>query len=98
MKFAEAPNGDNDNDVAKEAENMIFIDFQYSCWASPTVDLHLFLNSSLNESLRPNSFDELVEFYHENLAGYLKCLGYKKNIPTLHEFKQQYHDRDFYGT
>lgn len=100
MKFAKTPDGDDQmegNGVEREVENMIFIDFQFSCWASPTIDLHVFLNSSLNESLRPSCFDDLIEFYHQHLADYLKCLGYNKHIPTLDEFKQQYNDRVFHG-
>ena len=81
----------------KSIENVIFIDFQISCWTSPTVDLHYFFNNSLQESLRPNRFDHLIEFYHENLAENLKRLEYKKQIPTLDEFKQQYKEKAFFG-
>lgn len=78
-------------------ENMMFIDFQYSCFTSPAIDLHYFFNTSLQESLRPNRFDELIAFYHEHLVTYLKRLDYKKPIPNLDQFKQQYLDKSFYG-
>lgn len=93
MKYINKPNDDSEASI----ENMIFIDFQYSCWTSPTIDLHYFFNNSLHESLRPGRFDELIEFYHENLVDSLKCLGYKKHIPSLEELKQQYLDKGFYG-
>lgn len=78
-------------------ENMIFIDFQYSCWSSPAIDLHYFFNTSLHESLRPDRFDDFIIFYHDQLETYLKRLGYKKLIPNFDEFKQQYHDKSFFG-
>lgn len=97
---------DRSSDVAKfdksepepsTIENMIFVDFQYACWTSPAVDLHYFLNTSLHESLRPDRFDEFIVYYHGHLEIYLKRLGYKKSIPNLNQFKQQYHDKRFYG-
>lgn len=98
MKFPKTSDRSDGADVESEIEEMRFIDFQYSCWASPTIDLHFFFNTSLHESLRPHRFDDLIEFYHEHLSNFLKCLGYKKHTPTLDEFKQQYLDRSFYGT
>lgn len=87
----------NSNQTEMSIENIIFIDFQYSCWTSPTVDLHYFLNTSLQESLRPSRFDDLIMFYHSHLERYLNRLGYKKSIPNLDQLKQQYHDKNFYG-
>lgn len=80
-----------------EIENLVFIDFQYSCWTSPAIDLHYFLNNSLQESLRHCRFDELIAIYHNNLEATLKQLAYKKPIPSLKQFKQQYVDKNFYG-
>lgn len=79
-------------------ENVILVDFQYSCWTSPTIDLTYFLNTSLQKSLRPDRFDELIGFYHTHLSSCLKRLDYKKSIPNLDEFKKQYRDKSFYGT
>lgn len=78
-------------------ENIIFIDFQYACWTSPAMDLIYFLNTSLQESLRPRKFDDLIAYYHSHLETNLNRLEYKKSIPNLDEFKQQYHDKNFYG-
>lgn len=89
---------ENDENVLDQGvEDTIFVDFQHSCWASPTIDLHFLFNISLHESLRPNSFDKLIELYHGHLSNVLKRLEYKKHIPTLDEFMQQYLDRIFYG-
>lgn len=78
-------------------QNVIFIDFQDSFWASPTIDLHYLLNTSLCELLRPHVFNELIEFYHEQLSTILNRLHYKKHIPTKGEFLKQFNQRYFYG-
>lgn len=84
-------------EAEKPFENLIFIDFQFSFWSSPTIDLYYFLNSSLCDSLRPNHFDELVQFYHEKLVECLNRLNFGKRIPTWPEFFAQYQERRFYG-
>ena len=88
---------DSDKSEPLPIENMIFVDFQYSCWTSPAVDLHYFLNTSLHESLRPDRFDDLIAYYHGHLEANLKQLGYNKPIPNFDQFKQQYLDKSFYG-
>lgn len=78
-------------------ENLMLIDFQFSFWASPTIDLHYFLNSSVCDSLRPHRFEEFVRFYHEHLVDLLKRLKFNKHIPTWPEFYAQYQERMFFG-
>lgn len=78
-------------------ENVVFIDFQDSYWASPANDLHYFFNSSLRESLRPNAFDDLISFYHKHLEEVLQRLNFQKHIPTELEFLEQFDARYFYG-
>lgn len=88
------PNGD---DTVSAPDNVCLIDFQYSCWTSPTIDLHYFLNTSACETLRLNHVNELVEFYHTNLVTFLKQLKYKNYIPTVEEFQMQFREKSFYG-
>lgn len=73
------------------------IDFQFACWASPTLDLHYFFNTSLEEDLRRNHQHELLQFYHNELVTILRQLGYKQHVPTLHEFHVQFLEKAFYG-
>ncbi|XP_055301831.1 uncharacterized protein LOC129568209 [Sitodiplosis mosellana] len=86
-----------DGSPEKPFENVKLIDFQFAYWSSPTTDLFYFLNSSVNEALRPERFDELVQFYHEQLVDFLKRLNYKKRIPTWPEFQEQYYERRILG-
>lgn len=78
-------------------ENLVFLNFQFSCWNSPALDLHYFFGSSLHESLRWDHFDEFMECYHENLSSNLKTLNYLNHIPTPEEFKRQFFDKIFWG-
>lgn len=91
------PDSSNSGEMGVPIENIIFIDFQYACWTSPAVDLHYFLNTSLQESLRPRRFDDLIAFYHGQLEANLNQLGYRQSIPNLDQFKQQYNDKNVYG-
>lgn len=81
----------------KPIENVIFIDFQFVYWASPATDLHFLLATSIDESLRPYHFYELVQFYHKQLVGYLERLNYEQHIPIWMEFEAQYQERCFTG-
>lgn len=92
---AEATSSNNTNSTV---ENVIFIYFQDSCWTSPAIDLHYFLNTSLCESCRPTAFDQLIDVYYTQLVLTLKRLNYCKSIPTQHKFREQFMARNFYGT
>lgn len=81
----------------KRLNDVIFIDFQFSVWTSPAIDLQYFFNTSLEEDVRFNHTDELIAFYHNQLAAHLKELHFKKQIPTLPEFQQQFLAKSFFG-
>lgn len=83
--------------VENPFENVVFIDFQLCFWASPTIDLYFFLNTSMRDEYRPHRFDELVQFYHTCLMNNLKRLNFKGYIPTWPEFFAQYKERNFLG-
>lgn len=79
-------------------DDVVIIDLQFAYWSSPATDLHYFFNTSLCESLRPKRFDELLKFYYEQLAHFLRQLKYQKHIPTCTEFETHYAERMFLGT
>lgn len=81
----------------KQLVNVALIDLQLCRWTSPTLDLHHFFNTSLEEELRLHHQEELVQFYYNELARALERLHYKKTIPTLHEFYIQFIEKDFFG-
>lgn len=99
IKYANNNNSKNNGGESDQSavENIVYLDFQFSCWTSPAIDLHYFLNTSLQETLRDNHINELIEFYHGHLANYLKRLNYLGHIPTLDEFQKQFLEKSFYG-
>lgn len=84
-------------DTETPPDNIVLLDFQFSCWTSPTIDLHYFFNTSMSETLRVHHMDMLLGFYHTNLTAFLQQLKYKKHIPTVEEFRTQYKEKSFYG-
>lgn len=85
------------NSGGESFDNLVFIDFQFSFWGSPTLDLHYFLNTSICDSLRPQRLDEFVQFYYEELVKFLRQLNSKRQLPTWIEFYQQYQERMLFG-
>lgn len=78
--------------------DVLLIDFQYSFWGSPCIDLHHFFNTSLKEPLRRDQQNSLFQFYHSIFSETLKKLDYCQNpIPSLHQFKQQVEQKRFFG-
>ena len=56
-------------------------------WASPAFDLNCFIMTSLNEEIKLDKFDYVIQFYHYYLSETLKKLNYQQNIPTLREIQ-----------
>ncbi|KAH8359983.1 hypothetical protein KR093_009932, partial [Drosophila rubida] len=79
-------------------EDILLIDFQYSFWGSPTIDLHHFFNTSLREPLRREEQGDLFNFYHSIFTNTLRQLQYKAHpIPSLHEFQMQAEQKRFFA-
>ncbi|KAH8232368.1 hypothetical protein KR032_004869, partial [Drosophila birchii] len=77
--------------------NAIFIDFQFSVWNSPVIDLHYFFSTSIHEDLRLQHQPALVQFYYNKLVEALKKLRFSGHIPSLFEFQQQFRAKAFYA-
>ncbi|XP_023305293.2 uncharacterized protein LOC111687109 [Lucilia cuprina] len=78
--------------------DVLIIDFQYSFWGSPTLDLHYFFNTSIKEPLRLHHQDELFQMYHQHFTDTLKKLKYKSNpIPSLKKFRIQAEQKKFFA-
>lgn len=82
---------------ADKLDNVALIDFQFNCWASPAIDLHYFLNTSVNEKLQMRHQPELIQYYHKKLTTMLKRLNYQKHIPNLLEFQVQFLSKSVWG-
>jgi len=77
--------------------NAIFIDFQFSVWNSPAIDLQYFFSTSIHENLRLERQTELVQFYFYKLVVALERVKYSGKVPSLFEFQQQFRTKGFYG-
>ncbi|XP_037953864.1 uncharacterized protein LOC119684006 [Teleopsis dalmanni] len=75
--------------------SIVPVDFQFSVWTSPAIDLHYFFNTSLQEDLRLYKQPELIQFYYYNLANTLRSIKYHGHIPSLFDFKIQVEMRSF---
>lgn len=84
-------------DESKNITDLKLIDFQFCNWANPAIDLHYFFNTSLQNELRLNAQDELIQYYHRVLSETLKDLKYSAKIPSLHEFCIQVEAARFNG-
>lgn len=61
------------------------IDFQLSYWGSPAADLLMLMTTSVDDDVKIDQFDNLIEHYHKELESSLKKLKYEQHIPTLAE-------------
>lgn len=84
-------------DENNKPEDALLVDFQMCVWGSPAVDIHYFINTSLNDNLRENHQDELFFFYYTTLVDLLKRFKYAPKIPSLYEFQMQALGKLFYA-
>ncbi|XP_037817356.1 uncharacterized protein LOC119607487 [Lucilia sericata] len=78
--------------------DVLLIDFQFSFWGSPTLDLHFFFNTSIKEPLRLHHQDELFHIYYQDFVDTLKKLNYiTYPIPSLEQFRLQAEQKRFYA-
>lgn len=79
------------------AIDLKLIDFQFSCWSSPTIDLHFLLNTSMCYELHVTHLHELIRWYYGELVNALTQLDYVKHIPTVDEFNAEFKKRNIIG-
>ncbi|KAH8382994.1 hypothetical protein KR009_006150 [Drosophila setifemur] len=77
--------------------DMKLIDFQFCTWSSPAVDLHYFLNTSLQNTVRYEQQDALIQYYHKVLTETLKDLNFGGYIPNLRQFVLQVEKGKFFA-
>ncbi|KAH8346886.1 hypothetical protein KR059_001926, partial [Drosophila kikkawai] len=70
------------------------IDFQFSTWTSPAVDLHYFFSTSLKTDVKELE-TELVQYHYYALKRTLEALNFKGVFPSLFEYQLQFERRRF---
>lgn len=64
-------------------EDLYFLDFQVSVFASPCVDLYYAFYNSISDENRRTRRDEIIHDYHLEFASSLKRFGYIGKVPSL---------------
>ncbi|CAO1441467.1 unnamed protein product [Diamesa serratosioi] len=72
----------------REAVDAMMVDYQECFWGSLGIDLNHFFYSSCDFNVHEHHMNDLIEFYHANLALTLKKLQFT-DIPTLEEVQQE---------
>lgn len=83
---------DNDRPI-----DLKFVDFQFSVFSTPAIDLNYFLCTSTQDIGRKH-ISRLIGYYHEKLVENLNKFGYPKDkIPTYDEIYDEYKKKNFYS-
>ncbi|TDG43704.1 hypothetical protein AWZ03_009868 [Drosophila navojoa] len=69
--------------------DLLLIDFQFSAWAPPAVDLFYFFYTSLVPEVRNSHLSALIQYYHKVLVDTLRELNFSGYIPTLRQLVLQ---------
>ncbi|XP_055382977.1 uncharacterized protein LOC129613084 [Condylostylus longicornis] len=75
----------------------ILIDFQFTVWASPAIDLHFFVNTSLAGVPNIEEMENYVRFYYKEFLETLKLFDFetKLKIPNSEEFVCDFWENGF---
>lgn len=84
------------NNSEDELKDVIFINYHYAYYGSPTIDLQKYIHSIMLENCNEAEKD-LVEFYYYKLKNLLQRMVYKDKIPKFEEFWMQYNHNRVFG-
>ncbi|XP_058057651.1 uncharacterized protein LOC131208781 [Anopheles bellator] len=84
-----------DSDVVRE---VMFVDYQLSCYGSPGLDLVYCLYNCPRHEVRQNRcFEELQQLYHRTLSEALNRGKHPGPVPTLDTIKEEFKRHEFFG-
>lgn len=68
-------------------------------YSTPVIDLHYFLATSPDVSVRERHLNYLLNYYYAQLLRNLADLQYNlEDVPDRKEFKKEFNTRAFYGS
>ncbi|XP_050079387.1 uncharacterized protein LOC126567199 [Anopheles maculipalpis] len=67
----------------QRVQDVVFYDFQLSCWTTPAVDLLYFLYFICNRETRDTQRHQLIQLYHREFTRTLDTVGYMGRVPSL---------------
>lgn len=78
-------------------KDALLIDYQGPFYGSPVSDLFYYIISSPSLELKSTRFDEMIQYYHSQLAEALKKLAYPGTIPSLRDIHIDMLKRGYFG-
>lgn len=73
--------------VNDSVDDVIFMDFQSTVWATPAIDLYYLLYMVASDDVRIMHKDEILQSYHQSFTKTLEKFGYTYKIPTQHDLR-----------
>ncbi|XP_069701081.1 uncharacterized protein [Periplaneta americana] len=87
----------NNIQFSKDGSRARLVDFQFSSFGTPVLDLHYFLTNSVTMDVRMNHTDSLLQEYHNTLCDTLTALGYTQTLMTLEELHKEFDSKIYYA-
>ncbi|KAK4874387.1 hypothetical protein RN001_013747 [Aquatica leii] len=78
-------------------EDVLFVDFQVSVFASPLYDLHYFIATSTNLEVKEKHIDEIVYYYYNELVKNVKILKTTVTVPSWKDFEKEFCNKAYMG-
>ncbi|XP_058126728.1 uncharacterized protein LOC131292329 [Anopheles ziemanni] len=75
---------------------VMFVDYQLSCYGSPGFDLVYSLYNCPQADVRLTLLDDLLKVYYRSLSDVLQAANYA-SIPTFEAVRQEYEEYEFFG-
>ncbi|XP_014281500.1 uncharacterized protein [Halyomorpha halys] len=75
---------------------MRFIDFQFSHYDSPCLDLIYYIYTSIKPNLRRQNYKSLIIFYYDSLMSSLNRFGFQGSLPSLIEIEENMERLSFF--
>ncbi|KAF5293376.1 hypothetical protein FQA39_LY02861 [Lamprigera yunnana] len=80
----------------EEVSDVVFIDYQLSCFGSPFIDLHYFFSSSIKSQNKVDTINTLLNHYIGELLSNLKKFNINKS-PTREGLLKDFYERAIIG-
>ena len=75
--------------LSADATSMRFVDFQQSRYSSPALDVSSVLFLCMDEPMRTDHAQDLINVYHKSLSDFLIVLGSNPDLFPYDELKRQ---------
>ncbi|KAK4874378.1 hypothetical protein RN001_013738 [Aquatica leii] len=84
-------------DADERLDDVLFVDFQGSVFASPFVDLHYFIATSTSQEVKEKHIYDILRYYYDTLVENVKLFKVETAIPNWNDFEKDFRDKAFIG-